>query len=138
MTSPSIWGLTYVQKQVEQFMVDTVTITRPTAGSFDANTGRHTTGTLSTIYTGKARLAPTRGPREMALGEEIVAMRDTDCYIPIGSPAPRRDDLITVNTSRDPQNVGRVFRITDVRVGSYTASRQLSAVQMEPSETWQP
>ena len=135
---PSTFGMAYLQRQSERFMLDRIKIERPTDGSLDPDTNIHSTGTLSVIYTGKARLSPTRGPREMPVGEEVLAMRDTDCYIPKFAASPRRDDLITVLDTTDGQNIGRVFRVTDVRVGTVTASKQMSCVQVEESDTWTP
>lgn len=106
------------------------------AGGFDVNTGRMASDPNPTlIYDGICRITPTRGDREMAVGDEVILLRDTDFYLPFSAPLPIVDDLITVTTAVDLTLVGRVWRITDVRVGETNVARKVSGVSLSPSRT---
>lgn len=108
----------------------------PSVAGFNPSTGEMAAdATPELIYDGICRITPTKGDREIAVGDEIVVLRDTDFYLPFNAPLPIVDDLITVTTAVDLALVGRVFRITNVRVGETNVARRLSAVTVAPSRT---
>lgn len=128
-------ALGYIRSQLELWMLDEVAITRPsTEQTWDPETGITNPPTSTGVYTGKARIAPTRGPSDVAVGEEVFTWRDTDIYIPWDAPLPRSDDLIEITDAHDdPALVGRVFRVTTVRVGTLNVERKMSCTSLEPS-----
>jgi hypothetical protein len=130
-------ALAILRRNTERWLVDAIEIWRPSEHEEldDTLIGRQIKG--EKVYEGKARLTPTRGPRELALpGEGVVVLRDTDVLIPYDGFAPWRDDEVYVTVSEDPEMQGRWLRITDVRIASQQAARRFSAVQAQPSKDW--
>lgn len=118
-------------------MVDTVKVYRDPTRAHDDDTlieGLTSDGEL--VYEGKARVRPTRGARELAIGEGVIAMRDADILFPVDTSDLRRDDEVHVVTSQDPMLEGTWLRLTDVTAFSQRASRNVSAVQSQPSRDW--
>ena len=117
-------------------MVDEIEIWRDPQQTYDSDTliASFTGGNL--VYEGKGRVRPTRGPREQAISEGVIALRDADFLIPINATTPRRDDEVFVKSSEDPSLEGTWFRITDVRAFSQQAARGFSALQGQPSRLW--
>lgn len=127
--------LTRAENVVEEFMADTATVERTDdTRVWDESTGRSTTGTATEIYSGKCRIAPT-SPSVEVVGNELVAWRDADFYFPVDSPQFHVGDLITVTASRDANLVGRVWRVTAVRHGTFTVSNKVSARSQGESPT---
>lgn len=130
-------ALTTIRRSTERWMVDTVTVYRDATRSHDNSTLAETlTSPGTVIYSGKARIRPTRGPREVAIGDGVIAMRDVDVLFPVTVDALRIDDEISVVSSDDPVLEGTWFRVTDVTAFSQRASRSVSAVQSQPSKDW--
>ena len=117
-------------------MVDEIQIWRDPDKDYESNTliASFSGGTL--LYDGKARIRPTRGPREQAINEGVIVLRDADFLIPISAATPWRDDEVFVASSEDPALVGTWFRITDVRAFSQQAARGFSGLQGQPSRLW--
>lgn len=116
-------------------MVDELAFWRPSSSELQEDlTETHVPG--AKVWEGKCLLTPTEGPREQPVGEGIISMRDADAIIPIDAPTPRIDDEVEITASRDPELVGRWFRVTDVRVYSNQPARRLSMVQAQPSRNW--
>jgi hypothetical protein len=129
-------ALAVLRRNTERWLVDTIEIWRPSTfeDTDDSLVGRRSAG--EQVYTGAARLTPSRGPRELAVPEGVIKLRDTDVLIPFASPVPWIDDEVYVATSEDPEMEGRWLRITDVRVASQQAARRFSAIQAQPSRDW--
>jgi hypothetical protein len=125
-----------IRRTTERWMVDTVEVWRGSDSTHDEDTLVEAPVPGDEVYSGKARVRPTRGAREVAIGEGVISLRDADILFPIGTPLLRIDDEVKVVTSEDPALVGTWFRITDVRAFSQQASRSVSAVQAQPSRTW--
>lgn len=125
-----------IRKTSESAMVDTLLIRRGSSSTHDDTTLRDEYQPGDTIYQGKGRVRPTRGPREMGVAEGVITMRDADFDIPVDAPLPRRDDEVNVVASSDSALQGTWFRITDVRVFSQQAARKFSGVQAQPSRLW--
>ena len=117
-------------------MVDELIIRRGSSSEHNDDTLRETYQEGDVVYQGKGRVRPTRGPREQAVSEGVIVMRDADFDIPIDAPLPRRDDEVYVSSSADSALEGMWFRITDVRVFSQQATRRFSGVQAQPSRLW--
>jgi hypothetical protein len=131
-------AITTIRRSTEEWMVDEIELWSPSSWSYDETTlkDEHTPGTKE--WEGKARISPTQGPREQAVGDDIIVMRDADVLVPIGAPEPYRDQEVLVKASEDPALVGRWFRITDVRVFSQQAARRFSIVQSQKSRDHDP
>lgn len=129
-------ALKTIRSTAELAMVDKLLIRRGSSSEHDDDTLKETYQPGETVYEGKGRIRPTRGPREMGVGEGVIVMRDADFDIPIDAPLPRRDDEVKVVSSSDDGLKGTWFRITDVRVFSQQAARRFSGVQAQPSRLW--
>lgn len=125
-----------IRKTSESAMVDTLLIRRGSSSEHDDTTLREEYLPGDTVYQGKGRVRPTSGPREMAISEGVISMRDADFDIPVDAPLPRRDDEVNVVASADSALEGTWFRITDVRVFSQQAAQRFSGVQAQPSRLW--
>lgn len=118
-------------------MVDTVKVYRdPTRAHNDNTLVEALTSAGTLVYEGKARIRPTRGAREIAIGEGVIALRDADILFPVTTSDLRMDDEVHVVTSQDPVLEGTWLRLTDVTAFSQRASRNVSAVQSQPSKDW--
>lgn len=128
-------AMSAIRGMVEEWMVDEIEIWSESSSQYDEATLRdeHMPGTL--YWSGKARISPTTGPREQALAEGVLQMRDADILAPIDAN-PAVDDEVRVVSSADPALQGRWFRITDVRAFSQQASRRFSVVQAQKSRQW--
>lgn len=117
-------------------MTDEIELREASTFSHDDETLResHTPGAL--VWTGKARIRPTRGPREQAVAEGVLAMRDADVLIPLEAPDPYRDQEVRVLSSQDPSLVDRWFIISDVRAFSQQSARSFSVLQHQRSRLW--
>jgi hypothetical protein len=127
-----------IRRSTNQWMIDEIEVWDKPSSEHDDNTlvESHTSSQL--LWESKARITPTRGPREQPVGEGVMVMREADILIPHDSPAPIRDQQVRVKSSADPSLVGRWFSITDVRASSQQAARRFSVVQHQRSEDWNP
>lgn len=129
-------ALSTIRRTSERWMTDEIELREPSVFAHDDDTLReeHTPGAV--VWTGKARIRPTRGPSEAAVAEGVLALRDADINLPLDAPDPYRDQEVRVVTSQDASLQNRWFRITDVRVFSQQATRQISVVQHQRSRLW--
>ena len=125
-----------IRRTVERGMVDQLVIRRGSSSEHDNETLRDEYQPGSVIYSGKGRVRPTRGPREQAVSEGVIVMRDADFDIPVDASLPRRDDEVYVSASDDPSLEGTYFRISDVRLFSQQPARQFSGIAAQPSRLW--
>lgn len=119
---------------VERLMDDTCTITRDPQGEddsqFDGNTGQlfADQGDPEPVWTGRCKVSSaglisgTHGEQE---GGATVNARIYEGAIPIDAPEILIGDVLTLESSRrDLLLVGKQFRVTDVRYGSFSVSRK--------------
>ena len=129
----------YVQRRAVAVMIDTITIHRPTKGTFDTNTGLLESDISQKIYEGQARIYTVEGPSVISVGEADLSMRNTYISIPANSsPVPNRDDVIMVlEAVSDDDLQGRSFRVLDVSGGGLVrAVRRMLCVGIEESSAW--
>jgi hypothetical protein len=131
-------ALKTIRARTERWLVDDVEFWRPSSTEFDDDTLREELVEGQQVWEGKGRVRPTSGPREAAIAEGVIALRDADILIPVGAFIPRRDDEVYVSSSQNPKVAGRWFRVTDVRAASQEAATRCSAIQAQPSERWHP
>lgn len=128
-----------VRTRTEAMMTATVRITRGSANVFDPDTGELAGGAGgSTVYAGKARIRTVSGQAEN-LGDGMVDAVTTLISIPIASPVPHRDDLVTVldDSVADIDLSNRVFRVLEVEGGSlFGDARRMSCSAFAPSRYW--
>lgn len=128
-----------IQRSTSMWMIDRVELWNPSSSTHDDETliEEHEAG--EKIWgPGPARIRPTSGPREQAVGDTVLALRDADILLPLTVPLPWVEQEIKVVKSRDTALVGRWFRITDVRVFSQQPARLVSVVQHQRSPDWNP
>jgi hypothetical protein len=124
---------------MDRFMVDVIEvydISDSEESVFDPVTLTSSPKQGDLVYDGPARVRPTRGPKEMAVGESVIVMRDADFSLPWNAPAVQRDQMIRVKSTEDPELQGRWFRITDATLAGQSATRKCSGVQVQPSRLW--
>jgi hypothetical protein len=113
----------------EALMGDAVTIARTTGSSTDQDTGV-VTPTLTTLYTGKAKVqqqAATASPT--TIGEAEVFIGQVEVHVPITVTGIRPDDLVTVTASAlDADLVGKTYRVRGVADKSYLTARRLAVI----------
>ena len=129
----------YIQRRAMSVMVDTITIHRPTDGTFNTNTGLLTADISQKIYEGKARIYSVDGPSVINVGEADLVMRNTNISIPANtSPVPNRDDIIMVLEAISDEDLqGRAFRVLDVSGGGLVrATRRMLCTGIEESSSW--
>lgn len=137
MMPPS--ALADLRRMAQKWMVDEIEIWRPPTAQLEADlTASTVADPAGPLIQTICRISPTRGPRQLPVGEGVMALRDADFLTPHDGPLPWVDDEVRVVTSADPMLQGRWFRITDVRVFSQQATRRFSAVQAQPSRQWRP
>lgn len=132
-------AMTTLRRNAEKWMVDEIELWTGSTWDDDANDDlevEHLPGTM--VWEGKARIRPTTGPREQAVGETVLALRDADINVPLDAPSPIVDMEVRVKTSEDSALQGRWFRVTDVRVFGQQASRKFSVVQFQRDKDWNP
>jgi len=117
-------------------MVDTVRTWRGTTSDFNESTRVESPISGTQLYLGKARIRPTRGPREQPIADGVLTMRDADILLPIDAPQHQVDDEIYVESSQDQTLQGTWFRVTDARSFSQQGAMKLSAIQSQPSRLW--
>lgn len=119
-------------------MVDTLEFWSPSTwdDADDDLESEHSPGVL--LWEGKGRVRPTKGPREQAVGDSVLALRDADVNVPLDAPEPYVDMEVRVVTSDDPALVGRWLRVTDVRVFGQQATRKFSVIQFQRDKDWNP
>lgn len=146
VSAPSPLARRLVRQRVESQMNAQITVLRGPISTLDSVTGI-VSGLVGAdpIYTGKARIHPVTSAGVDNSGGGPVARRRAVISIPIDSPVPHRDDLITVQaTNRDSDASEadadldtRVFRVTDVDGGSYFGdARRLTCDQVFDSRYW--
>jgi hypothetical protein len=113
----------------ESLMVDQVTLQRPGADVYDADTGETTQGAGLTLYAGPARVKPAVSvSRDTQAGERQVVLRGYIVSLPwatvpagVDRVVPGEGDLIVIEQSADPRLSGMTLWVTSVE-GSSTAS----------------
>ena len=128
--------MTSVRRDMLKWMDDEIAIWRGGSSTANTNTLIESPVQGNLVLQSKCRISPSRGPREITVGEDVIIMRDVDILLPWNSEIPRRDDEVNVISSFLDTLVGSWYRITDVRVHSHQATLKFSAIQSQPSRTW--
>ena len=146
MTAPSPLARRKVREYAEGNMNAQITILRGALTALDPATGL--VGGLAgatTVYTGKARIHTVSSSGNQQVEGGPIAKRDAVISIPIDSPVPFVDDLITVQkanldsdaTEADVDLDTRVFRIIGVDGGTYFGdARRMDCSQLYSSRDW--
>lgn len=113
----------------EALMADAVTIQHRTGQTTDPDTGV-VTPTLSTLYTGKAKIqqqAASASPT--TIGEAEVFIGQVEVHVPITVTGIRPDDLVTVTASAlDADLVGKTYRVRGIADKSFLTARRLAVI----------
>lgn len=125
-----------VRRDMQKWMSDEIAIYRGSTSSSDESTLIESSVTGSLVWQGPCRISPSRGPREVSAGDDVIVMRDAEFLIPFDAPMPHRDDEVAVLSSYLPTLVGEWYRITDVRIHSHQATLKFSAIHSQPSRLW--
>lgn len=136
MSLMSSRALSTIRRSTERWMVDTLEIWRAPDDDYNDGTLVSSRSGGTKVYDGKGRVRPTTGPRELAVSEGVIVLRDAEFLIPITAALPWRDDEVFVRDSEDSALVGTWFRITNVRVFSQQAARGFSGLAGQPSRLW--
>ncbi len=130
-------NLATARRAVERLMDDTCVVTRDADGTLDADfeeaTGRLLPQAPETLYVGPCKvkseglLSGTHGAQE---GGGTINPRIYTGAIPldidgVATPVFQVGDLLTITSSRrDPELVGRAFRVGETRYGTFSVSRK--------------
>lgn len=110
------------RRAAEARMLDTVTVTRPGAKVWNEATGEWTV-TVSTVYSGKARIKHGPAARDVEAGSQLLAVGQLEVHVPVGTAGFEPDDTVTVSGSATrPAQVGRVFTVLAPFDGSQTTA----------------
>lgn len=107
--------------------VDTCTITRRTEVAWDPETNTDTP-TWTTVWTGTIRLQdvqPFGGARTGGFGDEPVTTSSYFAVIADTATDIRVEDVVTIDSSADPDLIGRTLRVTESLVDSFHVHRRL-------------
>ncbi len=110
----------------EAGMVDTCTIERQSGESTDPATGV-VTPTVEQVYTGICRFQQrgSQAQQEDA-GEAYILLQRAEIQLPVSATGIDVGDVITCTSAgRDPDLVGRVFRVRDLAYKTDATARRL-------------
>jgi hypothetical protein len=108
----------------EAGMVDTCIIRRPGVDVTDPFTGE-VTPQLTDVYQGKCRIQQRRSQaREEDAGEAYILVQAVELQLPVSLTGLQVDDQVTVTASRDPDLVGRLFRVHDLAYKTDATARR--------------
>lgn len=119
------------QVLAESLMLDTCTISRAGAETFDDATGTYS-DTESTVYSGKCRLKPSvlSADRVAQAAERQIALWPFSVSLPVDVTDVELDDVVTVTASQDPSLVGVRLRIRSVARGTYLTARRVDCEEV--------
>lgn len=107
-------------------MRDTCTIRRQTGETQDEETGALTPIYGQTVYAGRCRMQ-LRGLTGQSpdVGEQRVDLLRGELQLPIAVVGLAVDDQVTIESSLDPDLVGRVFRLADLMHKTHATARRV-------------
>lgn len=113
-----------LRQAAESLMVDTATITRPGADTFNSATGQIESGAGTVVYTGPCRMRQPTGiaEAEILFGEQQVTRQRFVACFEHTVTGVQIDDIITITESADADTLaaGRQFRVTGVPMSTFT------------------
>lgn len=111
-------------------MLDTVTITRPGATTYDDTNQTYTTTGSTTVYIGPCRIVVWRGNEEEAADVQVNVFRyRLDLPFTATAVLIKRLDIATITASVNPWMVGKVMTITEPEIDTTaTALRVIGEV----------
>lgn len=115
----------------ERRMVDTCTIRRRTGETTDDFSGTVTATYLSPDpYAGKCRVQqhPARAEEQDA-GQDYLRLLRLEVQLPISAIGLKVGDVVTLTTSRDPDLLGREFRVRDLAHKTDATSRRVQCIE---------
>jgi hypothetical protein len=118
------------QRFAESLMVDTCTI-RPVTGNVTNPDGTVTPSYGAPVYSGKCkiqRFGRNSKPSHSSTGEHSWTTAPQELNLPITSSGIRPNMHVVIDSSIDPRNVGRVYR---VRVDDRKTAQSALRVQVE-------
>lgn len=122
-----------LQAEAEARMVDACTIRRTTdADPIIDPVTLQLTPVYTTVYTGKCRLRQGGAmSREREAGERISIGIGVMVSIPVATTGVQVGDEVRVTTSRDPELVGKTFRVTALERQTDTTARRLECEEAQ-------
>ena len=130
--------LSFAQRQIEALMDDTCRIEYDAGtadDAFDEASGKHVPADpdISEIYEGKCKITAAGGTQHIEEGGAHPATTAYRGSIPVDAPPVPLGALLTVLTSlRDPQLVGRQFRVRGVVASTMLVQRRLQLELRQP------
>lgn len=120
--------LAQLRADEEELMPDTCTVKRASATepTLNTTTGRYNVVAPDTIYTGVCRISPLPvQDRAVIFGEKAVDLVAYQASFPHDAPVFRKDDVLEVTVSADPQLVGRHLEVHGYEVKSLQTKRRV-------------
>ena len=113
----------------EEGMVDTCTIRRRNGETLDPHTAE-TVPTYDLIYQGKCRVQMTIAQaQQQNAGEAHLLMVRLEVQLPMSATGIEPEDETTIDTSRDPDLVGRIFIVRDLFHKTDATSRRIGVLE---------
>jgi hypothetical protein len=118
----------------ERRMVDSCTITHPAAGlgTFDDDTHTYAPPTETPVYAGRCRVQTRDGlvAADRNVGERQITVLRFEVHVPLVATGIAVDDLVTITAARDPDLVGRRFRVTASHAKTDATARRLQCEEL--------
>jgi hypothetical protein len=120
-------NLSGISKTVEGYMLDSVTVARPAEPTMDPGT-LALTKTYTTVYDGKAFIAPMGSPASTELGGQQVSNATYEIAIPVDAdPILPNDEVTCTESLYNEQMVGVVFIVVGQIESTFLTHRRLAA-----------
>lgn len=116
----------------EALMVDTVEVSRATAGTFNPATGLIEDGTPTVVYSGPGRLRmPTATETESLFGEQQITKLRFVVDVPHDVTGIAIDDTVTLSESEDASALTRTFIVIAVPSETFNFYRAIGCETVE-------
>ena len=113
-------------------MVDSCTVTRGDARTFDPVTRTYTTPAGATVYSGACRVqvASAVAPASPDVDGYGLTTQRITVHVPVSSVEYRLRDVVTVTAAlMDPTLVGKRFRVVGGHAKTFATARRLECVE---------
>lgn len=108
-------------------MVDSCTITRTTGrGVFNETTGSYDTPTVTQVYSGACRFRTAKDGDQIDFGQQQITEIDMVVELPYTATGIEPDDVVTADTSVDPELTGVSMRVLAVAASSHPTHRHVA------------
>lgn len=116
----------------EALMVDACTIKRLDTQTTDSETGQ-VTNTYTEIYSGKCKVQRSglvSVARPQQVGQAQLYTSTLELHVPMSVTGANADDLVSIDTSMDPDLVGRDLHLRELAHKTYATARRFGLTEV--------